>query len=432
MNSYTVAGAKEEIKSSIEVYLSKDKKGEYIMNEVNKLPFFLIGAPGVGKTEMAKQIADELGIGFVSLSITHHTRNTVLGLPVIEDVGGNSREKCTVYTMSEIVSMVQSKVNEGYEEGILLVDEFASMADSLVAPMLAFLQTKNIGNYRLPKGWTLILCSNPTEYNRTARKFDMAVMDRVREMNIRFDTKEFIEYGKSIDIHPAIIQYLDMYPFDAQVCERVDSQGSDNYEQMVIVTPRGWENLSHCIKGYESLGKEISTELIRQFIKSETIAKRFSMYYQSICSGIDLNDLNEILDGKNLSRHINKVKAANFKTRFQVMEIILNRITEETKKYGINYQANNNTDCTDKDADLRSGEKLSYKIAKEISQRISNACIFIDSVQSDDDLMPIFISKLNECPGALNVLRHINNPEYLKYARKICGIDSYLKRAAGM
>ena len=86
MNRYTVAEAKKEIKTDIQVYLEKDQQGRYCMPEEQRLPFYLQGPPGVGKTQMARQIAEELGIGFVSLSITHHTRNTILGLPLIEQL----------------------------------------------------------------------------------------------------------------------------------------------------------------------------------------------------------------------------------------------------------------------------------------------------------------------------------------------------------
>ena len=111
---YTVRKAKEEIKNSIKAYCRKDKNGNYVMEEVNRLPFYLIGEPGIGKTQMAEQIANELQIGFVSFSITHHTRNTVLGLPMIcddETIEGNV--KYTQYTMSEILALVEQKVKKG-------------------------------------------------------------------------------------------------------------------------------------------------------------------------------------------------------------------------------------------------------------------------------------------------------------------------------
>ena len=44
---------------------------------------FLLGAPGIGKTAIMEQIAQELEVGFVSYSMTHHTRQSALGLPFI-------------------------------------------------------------------------------------------------------------------------------------------------------------------------------------------------------------------------------------------------------------------------------------------------------------------------------------------------------------
>ena len=46
-------------------------------------PVFLLGAPGIGKTAIMEQIAQELDVGFVSYSMTHHTRQSALGLPFI-------------------------------------------------------------------------------------------------------------------------------------------------------------------------------------------------------------------------------------------------------------------------------------------------------------------------------------------------------------
>ncbi|MBQ3035836.1 MAG: hypothetical protein IJD31_02790 [Lachnospiraceae bacterium] len=48
---YTIARAKESVKNGIRGYLLKDAKGNYVMKEVNRLPFYLEGEPGIGKTE---------------------------------------------------------------------------------------------------------------------------------------------------------------------------------------------------------------------------------------------------------------------------------------------------------------------------------------------------------------------------------------------
>ena len=51
--------AKQEIKDSIEAYLAKDEFGEYLIPAIRQRPILLMGAPGIGKTQIMEQIARE-------------------------------------------------------------------------------------------------------------------------------------------------------------------------------------------------------------------------------------------------------------------------------------------------------------------------------------------------------------------------------------
>ena len=75
--------AKEYIKSSVRLYLKKDEFGEYRVPVVRLRPIVLLGAPGIGKTAIMEQIAQEMGLALVAYSMTHHTRQSALGLPFI-------------------------------------------------------------------------------------------------------------------------------------------------------------------------------------------------------------------------------------------------------------------------------------------------------------------------------------------------------------
>ena len=75
--------AKRYIEESVKMYLKKDEDGEYRIPVVRQRPIFLLGAPGIGKTAIMEQIASELNIALVSYSMTHHTRQSALGLPFI-------------------------------------------------------------------------------------------------------------------------------------------------------------------------------------------------------------------------------------------------------------------------------------------------------------------------------------------------------------
>ena len=47
--------AKQEIKDSIEAYLAKDEFGEYLIPAIRQRPILLMGAPGIGKTQIMEQ-----------------------------------------------------------------------------------------------------------------------------------------------------------------------------------------------------------------------------------------------------------------------------------------------------------------------------------------------------------------------------------------
>ena len=78
-----IAEAREQLTNTIRAYSAKDRYGNYLISPEEQRPLFLMGPPGIGKTAIVRQSAEELGIGLVSYSITHHTRQSALGLPKI-------------------------------------------------------------------------------------------------------------------------------------------------------------------------------------------------------------------------------------------------------------------------------------------------------------------------------------------------------------
>ena len=117
--------AKNEIKNALKAYLATDEFGAYRIPPIRQRPILLMGPPGIGKTQIMQQIAEETGVGLVSYTLTHHTRQSALGLPFIDKVmlGGEERT-VTAYTMSEIIASVYHEMERtGVKEGILFLDE---------------------------------------------------------------------------------------------------------------------------------------------------------------------------------------------------------------------------------------------------------------------------------------------------------------------
>ena len=161
--------AKDQIKNSMIAYFSKDEFGNYIIPIEKQRPIFMIGAPGIGKTAIMKQIAEELGVGLVSYSMTHHTRQSALGLPIIKKKSYNGVEyDISRYSMSEIIASAYDMMEDtGIKEGILFLDEINCVSETLAPSMLQFLQYKIFGQHRLPDGWIVVTAGNPPEYNKS-------------------------------------------------------------------------------------------------------------------------------------------------------------------------------------------------------------------------------------------------------------------------
>ena len=165
--------AKQEIIDTVQAYLLKNEYDEYVIPRVHQRPVLLLGAPGIGKTQIMEQIARECEIGLVAYTITHHTRQSAVGLPFIKEEQYDGKTySVTEYTMSEIIASVYRKIEEGgRKEGILFIDEINCVSETLAPTMLQFLQCKTFGNQAVPEGWIIAAAGNPPEYNKSVRDF---------------------------------------------------------------------------------------------------------------------------------------------------------------------------------------------------------------------------------------------------------------------
>ena len=76
---------KKILKIPFRAYLKKNDYGQYSIPSIRQRPMLLMGPPGIGKTQIMQQIAQECNIGLVAYTITHHTRQSAVGLPFIKE-----------------------------------------------------------------------------------------------------------------------------------------------------------------------------------------------------------------------------------------------------------------------------------------------------------------------------------------------------------
>ncbi len=326
--------AKQQIKNSVDAYLTKDPAGDYVLNTEKQRPLFLIGAPGIGKTAIMEQIAVELHINLVAYTMTHHTRQSALGLPFIrEKVYDNRNYSVSEYTMSEIISSVYEKMDQtGIREGILFLDEINCISETLAPAMLQFLQYKVFGRHRLPDGWIVVSAGNPPEYNYSVREFDIATLDRLKKLTIEPDYGPWKEYAFEKGIHPAILTYLDMKKTNFYSIQ-------EGAEGKSFVTARGWEDLSLMLGLYERKKLEVDEELIGQYLQHKQIAGDFTAYYELYVKYKSKYNPEQVLDGTYGDKMILLMEKVRFDERLTFIGIMIdavnNRIRELRKRSGI-------------------------------------------------------------------------------------------------
>lgn len=316
--------ASEYIKDTVKLYLKKDEYGDYRVPVQRQRPVFLIGAPGIGKTAIMEQIASELNIALVSYSMTHHTRQSALGLPYItEKEYGGENYSVSEYTMSEIIASIYDTMNEsGINEGILFLDEINCVSETLYPSMLQFLQYKTFGRHRVPEGWVVITAGNPVEFNRMVREFDVVTLDRLKVLNVEADYDAWKAYAAANRVHPAVLGFLDSNRSSFYSVE--SSADGKNY-----ITARGWEDLSEMLKLYEEEGNYPGAGLIGQYIHNDKIVREFAAYYELYNKYKETYRVNEILEGNSPEETVKKAGEAPVDERLALTGLLLEGVKTE-------------------------------------------------------------------------------------------------------
>ena len=319
--------AKEQIEFAMRAYFSKDEYGRYCLPSARQRPMFLMGPPGVGKTAIMAQIASELNVALLSYSMTHHTRQSALGLPfIVQETYGEREYSVSEYTMSEIIASVYDLMEEtGKREGILFLDEMNCVSETLLPVMLQFLQYKVFGRHRVPEGWIIVAAGNPPEYNDSVRDFDMAIWDRVRRIDVEPDFSVWRKYAADTGTHPAVLSYLDGHRENLySIRSTVDGKQ--------FVTMRGWSDLSDVMLLYEGRGLPVDEALIGQFLQDKGIAKDFAVYYDLFKKYRGDYQIAKIMDGIADEKMIVRAKNAPFDERLAVIALLMEESSARCQK----------------------------------------------------------------------------------------------------
>lgn len=319
--------AKDQIKHAVKAYFTRNELGELRIPVERQRPIFLMGPPGIGKTAIMEQIAGELGVGLVTYSMTHHTRQSALGLPfIVKKTYGGQEYSVSEYTMSEILASVYDRMEEDSARvGILFLDEINCVSETLAPSMLQFLQYKVFGRHRVPDGWIVVTAGNPPEYNNSVREFDIVTWDRLKRIDVEPDYKVWKSYAQGRGVHPTVTTYLEIKKEDFyQIETTVDGKS--------FVTARGWVDLSDMIRLYEQHGFKVDEALVIQYLQNKKIAKQFAIYYDLFNKYKSDYQVGDILAGKATDAIKDRARKARFDERIALLGLLLDAVFSEVRE----------------------------------------------------------------------------------------------------
>jgi len=222
-----------------------------------KVPTFIWGAPGIGKSSIVKQIANEKEIGFIDLRLALMDPTDLKGIPFYDKESHTALWAPPAFLPKE-------------GSGILFLDELNSAAPSVQASAYQLILDRKVGEYKLPDGWAIVAAGNRESDRGVTYRMPSPLANRFVhfEMEVSVDDWRFWAYKSNLD--ERIIAYIsyksqDLFTFDA----KSDAKS--------FATPRSWEYVNNILKSEVcadllldtisgAIGKEVAVSFL-SFIK---------------------------------------------------------------------------------------------------------------------------------------------------------------------
>jgi len=239
-----------------------------------KLPIFIWGAPGIGKSSIVKAIAKASDMKFIDLRLSLLDPTDLKGIPFFDpDAKEGVWAKPSFLPKSEDQSI-----------GILFLDEINTAPPAVQASAYQLILDRRVGEYKLPDGWSIVAAGNRESDRGVVYKMPPPLANRFVhfEMEVDFDDWKVWAYSRGID--SSIIAFL---AYDKSMLFTFDPTSS----QKGFATPRSWEYVDSIIKS------DIPKELLLDTI-SGAIGREASVDYMSFRRIMDeLPNLSDILSG---------------------------------------------------------------------------------------------------------------------------------------
>jgi hypothetical protein len=237
-------------------------------------PLMMWGAPGIGKSDIVKQVAGEQNRPVIDIRLPLWEPTDIKGIPYY-----NSKENNMVWAPpAELPTDPKSTA-------IIFLDELNSAAPAVQAAAYQLILNRRVGQYYLPKGVSIVAAGNRDADRGVTYRMPAPLANRFVHIELRVDYEDWMQWATLNRVHPDVVGYVtfakqDLYDFDPKGSSRS------------FATPRSWSFVSQLLS--DSLPESTLTDLVAGAV-GEGLAVKF-MSHRKI-SG-QLPNPSDILSGK--------------------------------------------------------------------------------------------------------------------------------------
>lgn len=226
--------------------MTLEEFGEAVeFNIVNNLKTAVLGlgAPGVGKSQIVRQIGEKYGYKVIDVRLAQMSEVEIGGL-----IYPNESKTGTIWLTPEILPNVE---RDG-EKTILVLDEITSCSKRVQVAAYQLILDRRIGQYTLPEGCFVIALGNREDDNGVYIQLAGPLADRFEIHYIEPDFESWKNgYAIPHGIHSFVLDYLTFKP------TALHTQASEDEDAMIFATPRSWERVSDILKVCEDTGANV-------------------------------------------------------------------------------------------------------------------------------------------------------------------------------
>jgi len=237
-----------------------------------KLPVFIWGSPGIGKSSIVKEIANEKNLNFIDLRLSLLDPTDLKGIPFFDNK-----------TNQAIWAPPNFLPKNKESSGILFLDEINTAPPSVQAAAYQLILDRRVADYELPPNWAIVAAGNNEEDRGVVYKMPPPLLNRFIHLNLEVDFESWKSWAYKNNISSEIIAFLNSE-------QDLLFNFNPNSEQKAFATPRSWEFANKILQKSDNL------ELLSGAIGKDLAIKFYN--FKKVMH--NLPNINDILEGKSV------------------------------------------------------------------------------------------------------------------------------------